>query len=73
MLLWNSRSYYIHISKGGGDVGAVKDRRKWENKMAWDGNGAYANCPMLDPFLYLIVSKVFFFFSVFKGEAENGF
>lgn len=38
MLLWNSRSYYIHISKGGGDVGAVKDRRKWENKMVWDGN-----------------------------------
>lgn len=51
MLLWNSRSYYIHISKGGGHVGAVKDRRKWENKMVWDGNGAYANCPMLDPFL----------------------
>lgn len=37
MLLWNLRSYYIHISKGGGDVGAVKDREKWE--IRWCGMG----------------------------------
>lgn len=37
MLLWNSRSYYIHISKGGGDVGAVKIEES--GKIRWCGMG----------------------------------